>query len=79
MSKCKLGVSKIDYLGHMINAYGVMADPKKITTILEWPLPTDIKSLRGFLGLMGYYHKFIKYYGTIATSLTDLLIQDNFY
>lgn len=40
-----------------------MADPKKITTMLDWSIPTNIKSKRGFLGLTGYYRKFIKRYG----------------
>lgn len=55
-----------------------MADPKKIVAMLDWPISTNIKSLRGFLGSTSYYHKFIKDYRTIAAPLTDLLRKNNF-
>jgi hypothetical protein len=54
-SKCQFGVSKIDYLGQLISNQGVRADPSKIDSMLQWPIPHNIKSLRGFLGLTGYY------------------------
>lgn len=53
MSKYKFWVSEIDYLGHKINVHGVMADPKNIVAMVDWPLPTNIKSLRGFFRLTG--------------------------
>lgn len=55
-----------------------MANPKKIATMLDWPILTNIKSLRGFLGLTGYYYKFIKSYGSIVASLTNLLKKNSF-
>jgi hypothetical protein len=43
----------VDYLGHIVSADGVCADPGKIKVMVGWPMPSNIKSLRGFLGLMG--------------------------
>jgi hypothetical protein len=68
-SKCKFGVAEIDYLGHLISTFGVQADPSKLEVMVAWPIPTSIKSLRGFLGLTRCYRKFIKGYGIIAAPL----------
>jgi len=62
--KCSFGQIEIEYLGHI--GKGVSADPKKIEDMLKWPYTKDLKSLRGFLGLTGYYRKFVKNYSKIA-------------
>ena len=68
----------MDYLGHIISHEGVKVDPNKIKSINECKVPTAIKQLRGFLGLIWYYRKFFHNYGRIAAPLTTLLKRDEF-
>jgi hypothetical protein len=72
-SKCAFGTSEVKYLGHLVGKNGVRVNPKNIEAMQDWPHPKTLKILRGFLGLTGYYHKFVKKYGNIATLLTTLL------
>lgn len=62
-SKCVFRCGEVEYLGHLISGQVVRTDHRKIEAMQNWPNSTSVKALRGFLGLIRYYTKFIKNYG----------------
>ena len=68
----------LSYLGHIVSGTGVSVDPAKINAITNWPVPTNVKQLRGFLGLSGHYRRFVRQYTQLAAPLTQLLRKDAF-
>jgi hypothetical protein len=77
-SKCIFGQQEVQYLGHVISPKGVGVDPEKVEAIKTWPKPKTLKAMHGFLGLTGYYRRFIQDYGKIAAPLNRMLKKNNF-
>jgi hypothetical protein len=78
LSKCVFGQQQIECLGHIIGSQGVSTDPSKIQDVRDWPTPTNITELRGFLGLVVYYRRFIKDCGQICKPLFEGLKKGEF-
>jgi len=70
--KCRFGLTRTRYLGHVVDAKGIAPDPEKIRQIQEKPIPKSVTEIRSFLGLAGYYRDFIPSFSVIAKPLTAL-------
>lgn len=73
LSKCSFAKQELSYLGHVKSHKGVATDPSKVDIIQQWPTPSNAKEVRGFLGLTGYYRKFVRNFGIVSKPLTNLL------
>jgi hypothetical protein len=60
LSKCSFFQEEIHYLGHIISGEGILVDPKKVKAILEWPVLKNSHEVRSFMGLAGYYRRFVE-------------------
>jgi hypothetical protein len=76
-SKCLFFQQKIKFLGHVISSEGISVDEDKIAAIQQWPTPKNVAELRSFLGLAGYYRKFVRNFSKVALPLTLLLHTEN--
>ncbi|WVZ51772.1 hypothetical protein U9M48_002883 [Paspalum notatum var. saurae] len=75
-SKCEFWIDEVRFLGHVISKGGIAVDPSKVSTVQNWKVPEIPKKVRGFLGLAGYYWRFIENFSKIAKPMTSLLEKD---
>ena len=73
LSKCEFWLSEVKFLGHVISAKGVAVDPETVTAVTDWKQLKTVTQVRSFLGLAGYYRRFIENFSKIARPMTQLL------
>jgi len=76
LSKCEFWMGEVQFLGHVISAHGIAVDPAKVETVVKWESPKSATEIRSFVGLAGYYRRFIKGFSKIVTPLTLLTRKD---
>ncbi|XP_021763806.1 uncharacterized protein LOC110728472 [Chenopodium quinoa] len=73
LSKCEFWLEEVAFLGHVTSKEGVSVDPAKVQAVQEWPTPKNVSEVRSFLGLAGYYRRFLKDFSKIARLMTNLM------
>ena len=71
-SECEFWLQEVAFLGHIITVDGVKVDPEKVKAVFEWKQPTNVTEIHSFLGLVGYYQRFIEGFSKIARPMTTL-------
>ena len=72
LKKCEFWLNQVVFLGHVISKDLITVDPNKIEAVVNWDRPTNVSEVRSFLGLAGYYRRFVKGFSRIAAPLTQL-------
>ena len=73
LSKCEFWLNSVSFLGLVISKKGVQVDPKKVEAVSNWPRPTNVTEIHSFLGMAGYYRRFVKAFSRISAPLTRLI------
>ena len=77
LSKCEFLRDQVEFLGHRIGAAGLAVSPDKIAAVRDWPTPRHVKDVQSFLGLAGFYRRFVERYSHLALPLTELTRKEN--
>jgi hypothetical protein len=78
-SKCMFWIKEVPFLGHVVSPEGIAMDPSKVKEVLDWKSPTSVSEVQSFLGLVGYYRKFIPNFSKVVNPITELLKKGNKY
>jgi hypothetical protein len=76
LSKCEFWMKQVAFLGHVISKGGISVDRSKVQDVLSWNAPTSVGDIQSFLGLLGYYQRFIEGFSKISKPMTKLLEKD---
>ncbi|CAJ2651824.1 unnamed protein product [Trifolium pratense] len=76
LSKCEFWMKEVSFLGHIISSGGIAVDPAKVDAVSQWGTPESVSEIRSFLGLAGYYRRFIEGFSKLALPLTKLTRKD---
>jgi hypothetical protein len=76
MNKCEFWLKQVAFLGHIVSKGGISVDPSKVQDVLSWNVPTRVGDIQSFLGLAGYYRRFIKGFLKISKPMIELLEKD---
>ena len=74
--KCEFWLEKVAFLGHVVLKDGISVDPSKVEAVSKWQQPTTVSEIRSFLGLAGYYRRFVEGFSKIASPLTNLTMKN---
>ena len=76
LSKCEFWLDEVQFLGHVISSHGIAVDPSKIETVLKWKRPQKVTEVRSFLGLAGYYRRFVEGFSKMVSPLNQITRND---
>ena len=76
LSKCEFWLNEVSFLGHIISGNGIAVDPSKVDAVSQWETPKSVTEVRSFLGLAGYYRRFIEGFSKLALPLTQLTCKE---
>lgn len=76
LSKCSFEQDHVEFLGHSVSSYGISPLPEKVSSVIDWPVPTNVKQVQQFVGFTNYYRRFISNYSLLAAPLTNLTKKD---
>ena len=77
LSKCDFWLKEVSFLGHIVSAEGIRVDPAKIEAVVNWKSPQNVTEVRSFLGLAGYYRRFVRGFSVIASPLNKVTQERN--